>query len=90
MREAHEAWVNAMDNQFVIFVRLGSPAKNEGPRYWIATKQQVGQACIEHSCHGTTNWERRFGIDRLKADWENVNVHGVTGSDRRAAGGMEK
>ena len=70
LREAHESWVNAKDNQFVIFVCLGSPAKNEGPRYWVATKKHVGQACMEHSCHGTANWERRFGMDRLKTEWE--------------------
>ena len=69
--EDDEAWADAKDNQFVIFVRLGSPAKNESPRYWVATKKQVGQACIEHPCHGTANRERRFGMDRLKTEWEN-------------------
>ncbi len=37
--EKHENWVNAEDNQFVVFVCLGSPAKNEGPRYWVATEE---------------------------------------------------
>src|SRR5208337_2223448 len=34
----HEAWVSARENEFVVFVWLGSPAKNEGPKYWIASK----------------------------------------------------
>lgn len=69
LRACHEEWVNAEDNQFVIFVCLGSPAKNEGPSYWIATKRQVGQACMEHPAHGTDNWERRFNLDYLKGEW---------------------
>jgi len=56
----HEKWADAPDNQFVVFVWLGSPAKNESPRYWVAYKRDVGKACLAHPAHGTNNWERRF------------------------------
>jgi hypothetical protein len=71
LRETHEQWVNAPDNQFVIFVWLGSPKKNESPRYWIAPKKDVGNACVRHSSHGTENWERRFSPKHLDPKWEN-------------------
>lgn len=71
LRETHEAWRNADSNQFVVFVWLGSPGKNESPRYWIATKKEIGKACISHPAHGTSNWERRFLLDSLRPEWEN-------------------
>lgn len=71
LRDTNEEWVVAPPNQFVIFVWLGSPATNESPRYWIATKRQVGEACINHSAHGTDNWERRFYPTDLDSAWEN-------------------
>lgn len=71
LRETHEQWVNAPDNQFVIFVWLGSPKKNESPRYWIASKKDVGNACIRHPAHGTENWERRFFPKDLDPKWDN-------------------
>jgi hypothetical protein len=37
--ERHDAWADAPENQFVVFVWLGSPAKNEGPKYWIASNR---------------------------------------------------
>jgi hypothetical protein len=40
LSEADEEWANANDNQFVVFVWLGSPKKNESPRYWIAKKKR--------------------------------------------------
>jgi hypothetical protein len=64
--ERHEAWADAPENQFVVFVWLGSPAKNEGPRYWIASKREVGKACIEQPTHGTPNRERRFYLGLLE------------------------
>jgi hypothetical protein len=72
----HEDWVNAKDNQYVIFVLLGSPQGNEHPRYWIAKKKDIGRVCIEHPCHGSSNDERRFQIDgppelSLRPEWEN-------------------
>ena len=70
-----EQWEQARPHQFVVFVWLGSPLKNEGPRYWIAKKSDVGRACRLHSAHGTTNWERRFwlkkDVDRIPRTWEN-------------------
>ena len=82
LNESHDDWANAESNEFVIFVWLGSPAKNEGPRYWIATKKEVGQACkaIKDSGYQQKhNRERRFhppceneeGVYCLKKEWEN-------------------
>lgn len=69
LRETDENWINANSNQFVIFVWLGSPKKNESPKYWIARKKDIGIACKKHSAHGTSNWERRFSPQDLK-NWE--------------------
>ena len=71
LRETEEKWINSKDNQLVIFVWLGSPKKLENPRYWIASKKDVGEACIKHSAHGTNNWERRFNLKDMNNDWEN-------------------
>lgn len=71
LRETDEKWVNAGDNQFVVFVWLGSPKKNESPIYWIARKRDVGMACKKHSAHGTSNWERRFLLEDLNTTWKN-------------------
>jgi hypothetical protein len=74
--EKHEEWKNAKDNEYVVFVWLGSPSKNESPKYWIASKRDVGLACINHSCHGDkNNRERRFICDGknncLNKEWLN-------------------
>lgn len=50
--------------------RLGSPKKNESPKYWIAHKKDVGSACIRHPSHGNENWERRFSPKDLNPEWE--------------------
>jgi len=71
LRETDEKWAHAPENHYVVFVWLGSPAKNEGPRYWIAAKREVGKACIKNPAHGTSNWERRFAINDLDPRWEN-------------------
>lgn len=71
LRETEETWVNAPENQFVVFVWLGSPSKNEPPRYWISRKRDVGSLCMRHSAHGTSNWERRFSPKELPSSWEN-------------------
>ncbi|MGA2621703.1 MAG: hypothetical protein ABSF26_29225 [Thermoguttaceae bacterium] len=71
LTEENEEWENAPDNQIVAFVWLGSPSRNEGPKYWIALKADVGKACKDHSAHGTANWERRFRLTDLKPEWEN-------------------
>jgi hypothetical protein len=81
LQEKNDQWVNGRDNEFVVFVYLGSPAKNEGPRYWIATKKQVGEACKEIGKHQAPhNKERRFHLYCkteggcaycLKKAWEN-------------------
>ena len=71
LRENNESWVDSGNNQYVVFVWLGSPSKNQSPRYWIATKKDVGRACIEHPAHDTSNWERRFALNRLNPNWEN-------------------
>ena len=71
LRDSEEGWQQAPSNQFVVFVWLGSPAKSEAPRYWVATKREVGLACVSHEGHGTTNWERRFYPEDLPPAWEN-------------------
>jgi len=71
LSETDEKWEDAGDNQFVVFVWLGTPKKNESPRYWIATKKEVGEACKKHPAHGTSNWERRFSLKDLNPNWEN-------------------
>jgi hypothetical protein len=71
LRESDESWISAQQNQYVVFVWLGSPAKNEAPRYWIATKREVGNLCRKHLAHGTLNWERRFPLGAFPSQWEN-------------------
>lgn len=71
LRDKHEEWVNSPDNHFVVLVWLGSPSQNEGPRFWIARKIDVGKACLSHPASGTPNWERRFYLKRLNPSWEN-------------------
>jgi hypothetical protein len=55
LRETDEKWTRAQENEFVLFVWLGSPRKNESPQYWVAKKKDVGSACMAHSAHGTHN-----------------------------------
>jgi len=78
LRKENENWIDSPDNYFVAFVWLGSPHKNEAPRYWIATKREVGQACMTHPAHSAPkpNWERRFfpshpKFPSLNPEWEN-------------------
>jgi len=70
LSDKHEDWIDAPENQYVVFVWLGSPSNNESPKYWIAPKKEVGQACISHSAHGTDNWERRFYPEDFNPAWE--------------------
>lgn len=72
LRETEERWSRAPDNQYCVFVWLGHEADFEPPRYWIATKREVGKLCLAHSAHGTANWERRFYTKDLPAEWENI------------------
>jgi hypothetical protein len=71
LRFTEEAWVAAPENHYVIFVWLGSPKSNEPPSYWIATKRNVGNLCLQHLAHGTDNWERRFSREALPIAWKN-------------------
>lgn len=71
LQEKDEKWVDALPNQFVVFVWLGAPSKKESPRYWIAKKKEVGEACVKHGAHGTSNWERRFYPKDFPERWEN-------------------
>ena len=70
LRVTDESWATAPDNQFVVFVWLGSPGRNESPKYWIATKREVGEACTKHAAHGSTNWERRFWLKDMDPQWK--------------------
>jgi hypothetical protein len=71
LRETEDSWSDAPPNQYVVFVWLGSPKKSESPRYWVATKREVGALCSAHPAHGTANWERRFSLPQLPRHWEN-------------------
>jgi hypothetical protein len=71
LKEKDEKWVESFPNQYVVFVWLGAPSKNESPRYWIATKREVGEKCVKHGAHGTSNWERRFFPKEFPESWEN-------------------
>ena len=80
LRAADEKWQLALPNQFVVFVWLGSPGRNESPRYWVATKRDVGAACVAHPVHGTENWERRFNPEEFPSEWRDnwsiIEVYG--------------
>ncbi len=71
LNESNEGWINSPANQFVVFVWLGSPKENQSPRYWIAAKKEVGEACIQHGAHGTSDKARRFTVEKLNKNWEN-------------------
>jgi hypothetical protein len=73
LRETEEEWARHLYNQnrYCVFVWLGDPATNESPRYWIATKYEVGELCLKHAAHGTSNWERRFFPSNFPSTWEN-------------------
>lgn len=70
LRQTHEQWIDAPNNQYVILVWLGSARSNGKPRYWVALKREVGQACMNLPSHGTDNWERRFLARHLNPEWE--------------------
>jgi len=69
LRATDEKWADSNEHKnrerFVVFVDLGNPDENKSPSYWIATRLEVGNACISHLAHGTHNWERRFGKQSL-------------------------
>lgn len=73
----NEEWINAPKNEFVVLVWLGSPSKNESPRFWIATKQEVGKHLIKDPNHGTRKRGRRIQLQHKNPDlvvhkeWEN-------------------
>ena len=71
LRTTDEVWCSAAANQFCAFVWLGGPSTFESPRYWLAMKREVGDACVAHPAHGTDNWERRFYPRDLNPEWEN-------------------
>ncbi len=72
LHEQHESWAGAPENQFVVFVWLGSPGKKEPPRYWIATKAGVGEACKRRRPENPANKERRFWLKAMPEEWENA------------------
>ncbi len=72
LHEQHESWAGAPENQFVVFVWLGSPGNKEPPRYWIATKNDVGRGCIERRPANPDNKERRFWLKAMPSAWENA------------------
>ena len=71
LHDTDEQWAASSESKdrerFVVLVDLGNPNKNEAPSYWIATRLEVGNACISHPAHGTNNWERRFSKDALNS-----------------------
>jgi hypothetical protein len=70
LKVENEAWADCKRDEYVVFVWLGSPSKNESPHYWVADKREVGIACCEHPAHGTSNWERRFSPKDLNPSWD--------------------
>lgn len=56
---------------------LGSPARNESPRFWVTTKREVGNHCMNDPAHGTSNTERRIQLKHkdpkliIHDEWEN-------------------
>lgn len=71
LKDKNELWTDSRDNHFVAFVWLGRPLENENPKYWIASKKEVGKACKSHQAHGSSNWERRFYCKDFDKKWEN-------------------
>ncbi len=73
----NEEWVKAPENEFAVFVWLGSPSKNESPRFWVTTKREVGKHCVKDPAHGTSNSERRIQLQHknpnlvIHSEWEN-------------------
>lgn len=83
----HEGWVKAPPASFVAFVWLGSPKEISSPRFWLASKAEVGRKCVHigdtlrREGHGH-NPERRFNVDHdphrpgdltfvVPPEWEN-------------------
>ncbi len=78
-----ERWENSANNEYVVFVWLGSPRTNSAPTYWIAKKQEIGRFCKENRPLNPKNKERRFAPNkesylcnnlwpvRLKEAWYN-------------------
>lgn len=71
LREGHEIWSEDAGQSICVFVWLGATKSCEPPAYWIATKREVGLACIAHPAHGSSNWERRFYRADLPELWFN-------------------
>ncbi len=73
----NEGWIKAPKNEFVVFVWLGSPSKNESPRFWVTTKQAVGKHLMKDPSHGTSNTDRRIHLKdknpviTIHGEWEN-------------------
>ena len=66
-----DEWTSARENEFVVFVWLGSPRTDQSPKYWVAKKADVGAECVKRPAHGTSNWERRFYETDLPPGWQN-------------------
>ncbi len=70
LKNTEERWCSAKAHEFCVLVCLGATVSNEPPRYWIATKREVGELCVRHGAHGTSNFERRFFPQDLPQEWE--------------------
>jgi hypothetical protein len=77
LTEKEEAWQCEAPNKFCVFVWLGSPGKNESPRYWIALKSEVGALCagkLRNQNKNDWNKERRLftrKLEQWQPTWEN-------------------
>lgn len=48
--KSFDRWVeSAKENEYVVFVWLGSAKTSASPIYWIATKKDVGYLCKKHN-----------------------------------------
>ncbi len=73
LQEKHAKWVNSNENEFVVFVWLGSAKKNETPVYWITRKKDVGVIIQKYKPRHENNRERRFRPDvesNLNVKWK--------------------
>jgi hypothetical protein len=70
LKHTEEKWCSAKAHEFCVLVCLGATATSDPPRYWIASKREVGEACLRHGAHGRPNFERRFFPKDLPQEWE--------------------
>lgn len=72
-----QEWSKAGDNEYVVFVWLGSPSNDEPPIYWLTRRAEAGRMGVEHAPKNPENTERRFAPDiesMLFPKWKGTRV----------------